>query len=84
MQAAYDGDPAATNLDEVILAYPGLVAVTVYRFVVARQDLAAAIAETDRLDPGWRFDDLEAQRQLPPPAQNAGADHPAGNVSHEE
>ena len=31
VQAAYDGDPAATNLDEVILAYPGMLAVTVYR-----------------------------------------------------
>jgi len=32
VQAAYDGDPAAVNTDEVILAYPGLLAVTVYRF----------------------------------------------------
>lgn len=31
VQAAFDGDPAATSLDEVILAYPGLLAVTVYR-----------------------------------------------------
>lgn len=31
VQAAFDGDPAASNLDEVILAYPGLLAVTVYR-----------------------------------------------------
>lgn len=31
VQAAYDGDPAATGTDEVILAYPGLMAVTVYR-----------------------------------------------------
>lgn len=31
IQAAYDGDPAATNLDEIILAYPGLLAVSVYR-----------------------------------------------------
>lgn len=31
VQAAYDGDPAAHDLDEVILAYPGLVAVTVHR-----------------------------------------------------
>ena len=31
MQAAYDGDPAASSLDEVILAYPGMLAVTVYR-----------------------------------------------------
>ena len=27
VQAAFDGDPAATNLDEVILAYPGVLAV---------------------------------------------------------
>ncbi len=32
VQAAYDGDPAATSLDEVILSYPGLLAVTVHRF----------------------------------------------------
>jgi serine O-acetyltransferase len=32
VQAAYDGDPAATNTDEVILAYPGVLAVTVYRY----------------------------------------------------
>ena len=31
MQAAYDGDPAASSLDEVILAYPGMLAVTVHR-----------------------------------------------------
>jgi serine O-acetyltransferase len=31
VQAAYDGDPAAANLDEIIFCYPGLEAVTVYR-----------------------------------------------------
>jgi len=31
VQAAYDGDPACTGLDEVILCYPGLIAITVYR-----------------------------------------------------
>ncbi|HSD67849.1 MAG TPA: serine acetyltransferase, partial [Vicinamibacteria bacterium] len=31
VQAAYDGDPAATSLDEVILAYPGMLAVTIHR-----------------------------------------------------
>ena len=31
VQAAYDGDPAASSLDEVILAYPGMLAVTVHR-----------------------------------------------------
>ena len=31
VQAAYDGDPAAKSLDEVIFCYPGLYAVSVYR-----------------------------------------------------
>jgi serine O-acetyltransferase len=39
VQAAFDGDPAATNLDEVILAYPGLLAVSVYRIAHALHDL---------------------------------------------
>jgi serine O-acetyltransferase len=31
VQAAYDGDPACRNQDEVIFCYPGLEAITVYR-----------------------------------------------------
>lgn len=31
VQAAYDGDPAATGTDEIVLSYPGVLAVTVYR-----------------------------------------------------
>ena len=31
LQAAFDGDPAATGKEEVILSYPGLFAITVYR-----------------------------------------------------
>ncbi len=31
VQAAYDGDPAATNTHEIVLAYPGVLAVSVYR-----------------------------------------------------
>ncbi len=31
LDAFYDGDPAAENLDEIILAYPGFYAITVYR-----------------------------------------------------
>ncbi len=31
VQAAYDGDPAVKNVDEVIFCYPGLEAVTVFR-----------------------------------------------------
>ena len=30
-QAAFDGDPAAMSLDEIIFCYPGLEAVTIYR-----------------------------------------------------
>lgn len=39
VQAAYDGDPAATNLDEIILAYPGVLAVSVYRIAHALHTL---------------------------------------------
>jgi serine O-acetyltransferase len=39
VQAAMDGDPAALNLDEVILAYPGVLAVSVYRVAHALYDL---------------------------------------------
>lgn len=31
VDAAFAGDPAATNADEIILCYPGLFAITVYR-----------------------------------------------------
>ncbi|MDP9088823.1 MAG: serine O-acetyltransferase [Pseudomonadota bacterium] len=39
VQAAFDGDPAALNLDEIILAYPGVLAVSVYRVAHALYDL---------------------------------------------
>jgi serine O-acetyltransferase len=31
VEAAYEGDPAATSLDEIIFCYPGLEAITVHR-----------------------------------------------------
>lgn len=31
VQAAFDGDPAASSTDEIIFSYPGLYAITVYR-----------------------------------------------------
>lgn len=31
LQAAYDGDPAAKNKDEIILSYPGIFAITIFR-----------------------------------------------------
>jgi serine O-acetyltransferase len=43
VQAAYDGDPAATHLDEIILAYPGLLAVTVYRVAHALLELGVPL-----------------------------------------
>ena len=29
--ATYDGDPAASSFEEIIIAYPGLIAITIYR-----------------------------------------------------
>ncbi len=43
VQAAFDGDPAASNLDEVMLAYPGLLAVSVYRIAHALHDLGVPL-----------------------------------------
>lgn len=37
----------------------------------APTDLEAAIAEADRLDPGWRYDELWAKRAVLPPAENS-------------
>ena len=39
LQAAYDGDPAATCKEEIILSYPGLFAITVYRLAHSLQEL---------------------------------------------
>jgi len=39
LKAAYSGDPAAVNTDEVILAYPGLLAITIYRLAHALHKL---------------------------------------------
>lgn len=43
VQAAFDGDPAARNLDEVIFSYPGLVAVTVYRVAHSLHELGVPL-----------------------------------------
>ena len=39
LQAAFDGDPAATSKEEIILSYPGLFAITVYRLAHSLQAL---------------------------------------------
>jgi serine O-acetyltransferase len=43
VDAAYDGDPGATGIDEIILSYPGLYAITCYRVAHALHDLGATI-----------------------------------------
>jgi len=42
-QAALDGDPAATSLDEVALAYPGFLAITVYRLAHQLHELGVPL-----------------------------------------
>jgi serine O-acetyltransferase len=32
VQAAFDGDPAAKSIEEVVFSYPGIIAITAYRF----------------------------------------------------
>jgi serine O-acetyltransferase len=43
VQAAQEGDPAATGLDEIIFSYPGIQAITVYRIAHALLKLGAVI-----------------------------------------
>jgi serine O-acetyltransferase len=39
VQAAYDGDPAATGTPEVVLAYPAILAITIYRYAHELYDM---------------------------------------------
>jgi hypothetical protein len=55
----------------LVLLVALLLAVFGQRWKAARQAVADAVAETDLLDPAWRFEDLEAQRQLPPAERNS-------------
>jgi serine O-acetyltransferase len=43
VDAAYDGDPGATGIDEIILSYPGLYAITCYRVAHALYTEGATI-----------------------------------------
>jgi hypothetical protein len=42
-------------------------------FDKSNRELREAIAEADRLDPGWRFEDLESARALVPPQENSAS-----------
>jgi hypothetical protein len=56
----------------LLLLLPALLIVFwVYFSFSAQQRLARALAETDRLDPHWRFDDLQAERPVVPDEENA-------------
>jgi hypothetical protein len=48
-----------------------LFAVGSYLTWSAERDFQEALAETDRIDPGWRLDDIEAARAVLPDEENA-------------
>jgi hypothetical protein len=56
-----------------LVSLPALVCIGVYVYltVYGAYELAAAISETDRLDPRWRFEDVEADRAVVPDAENS-------------
>ena len=43
LRAAYEADPAATGVDEILLCYPGTYAITVYRMAHALLDEGAVV-----------------------------------------
>jgi hypothetical protein len=66
--------PRRSRLRWILLGIVLVVAaiVGVFAYVIHEQDreLREAIAEADRLDPGWRFEDLQAARENVPDAEN--------------
>jgi hypothetical protein len=55
----------------LIVLIAGLVGAWWYIVWAEERDFRAALVETDALDPGWRFADLQANRAAIPPDQNA-------------
>jgi serine O-acetyltransferase len=51
VQAAFDGDPAAKNMNEVIFSYPGLVAIATYR--IAHELETAEVPLLPRIMTEW-------------------------------
>ncbi len=43
VQAAYDGDPAATDTAECVLAYPAILAITIYRYAHKLYELSVPL-----------------------------------------
>jgi ABC-type transport system involved in multi-copper enzyme maturation permease subunit len=57
----------------VLLVLPLLLMLGWYgmRYLLDERELQLAIADADRLDPGWRLEELEAKRQVIPDVQNS-------------
>jgi hypothetical protein len=55
----------------VVLAVLSMVGLYFYQRHRGERALQAAMAEADRDDPGWRLEDIEAQRSKVPPGDNA-------------
>ena len=55
----------------VLLPASALVGLYFYSRHQSKLALEEAIAEADRLDPGWRLEDIEKRRTALPPEQNA-------------
>jgi hypothetical protein len=71
-------DPARLHRRRLLLAAAvllllvgPLVGLYLYLRGAPDREVQAAVAETDRLDPGWRFEDLQQQRPVIPDEQNA-------------
>jgi hypothetical protein len=54
----------------LLAAAAGLWAWAAWRLAHDGADADSAVAEADRLDPGWRLEELEAKRDDPPSAEN--------------
>jgi hypothetical protein len=55
----------------VLMAVGGVLLHHAWRCHVAGQELQAAVAELDRADPRWRYEDVEADRKSPPEGRNS-------------
>jgi serine O-acetyltransferase len=79
VQAAFDGDPAALNCDEVILAYPGYLAITVQR--LAHELYAMKVPIMPRIMTEWAH--ARSGADIHPGAEIGGSffiDHATGVV----
>lgn len=55
----------------VALVAAGLIGWRTYSRLLSNKELQDAIAEADRLDPGWRLEELEAKRAVIPPPEDS-------------